>query len=144
MLPHPLPPRPIPLGPFVIEPEGRLQLRGVEAKPAFWFLWQGHRVDAKLGPGGVTLNMLIGRIPSTIRQPEVREPAFALLRALPATLPEGWTMRLTPEHTIRVQAFDTVALPATIAGLVEPLVRFLLRVSPYMEVIQKGGLGVRS
>jgi hypothetical protein len=134
----------LPLGPFVIEPGGRLQLRGGDTRPAFWFLWRDHRVDAKLGAGGVTINMQIGRIPSTIRQPAVREPAFALLRALPGTLPEGWTMRLTPEHTIRVQAFDTVALPATISGLTEPLVRFLLRVSPYLELIEQGGLGVKS
>jgi hypothetical protein len=134
----------LPLGPFIIEPGGRLQLRGADTRPAFWFMWKGLRVDAKLGAGGVTLSMLIGRIPSTIKQPAVREPAFALLRALPGTLPEGWTMRLTPEHTIRVQAFDTVALPATISGLVEPLVRFLLRVSPYLELIEQAGLGAKS
>jgi hypothetical protein len=134
----------LPLGPFIIEPGGRIQLRGADTRPAFWFHWQGYRVDAKLGAGGVTLSMQIGRIPSSIRQPAVREPAFALLRALPDTLPEGWTVRLTPEHTIRVQAFDTVALPATISGLTEPLVRFLLRVSPYLELIQQSGLGVRS
>jgi len=135
---------PLPLGPFIIEADGRLQLRRPDTKPAFWFRWQGHRVDAKIGAGGVTLSMLIGRIPSSIRQPAVREPAFALLRALPGTLPEGWTMRLTPEHTIRVQAFDTVALPATISGMIEPLVRFLLRVSPYLEMIEERGLGVKS
>lgn len=135
---------PLPLGPFLIEEDGRLQLRRPDTKPAFWFLWQGRRVDAKLGAGGVTLSMLIGRVPSSIRQPEVREPAFALLRALPSTLPEGWKMRLTPEHTIWVQAFDKVALPATISGLIEPLVRFLLSVSPYLEMIEQGGLGVKS
>jgi hypothetical protein len=135
---------PLPLGPFIIEPDGRLQLRRGDTRPAFWFLWQGRRVDARIGAGGVKLTMQIGRIPSSIRQPAVREPAFALLRALPGTLPEGWTMRLTPEHTIWVQAFDKVALPATISGLIEPLVRFLLRVSPYLDVIEQGGLGVKS
>jgi hypothetical protein len=139
-----MPPSPIPLGPFVIEPEGRLQLRGPDAKPAFFFEWQGRRVDARLGAGGVSLSMLIGRIPSSVRQSAVREQAFALIRALPGTMPEGWAVRLTPEHTIKVQAFEPMALPATIAGLVEPLVRFLLRVSPYLELIDAGGLGVKS
>jgi hypothetical protein len=88
--------------------------------------------------------MLIGRTPSTARGTSSREPAFALLRALPATLPPGLSLRLTAEHTIRVQAVEAMGWPTTVAALIEPLVRFLLNVSPYLDVADAYGFGIKS
>jgi hypothetical protein len=133
---------PLPLGPFMVQEGGRLMLRRDDPKPAFWFIWKGRRVDAWLAAGGVSLSIMIGRTPSTARDSAAREPAFALLRALPGTLPTGWSLRLTPEHTIRLQAFEELAWPATVAELIERLVRFLLSASPYLDVADECGLGM--
>jgi hypothetical protein len=135
---------PVPLGPFIVEESGQLSLRRPDGKLAFWFIWRGRRVDAWLSPAGVSLGMQIGRTPSTARGTMPREPAFALLRALPATLPPGWSMRLTAEHTIRIQAVEAMAWPTTVAALIEPLVRFLLSVSPYLDVAEGNGFGITS
>jgi hypothetical protein len=133
---------PLPLGPFIIQEGGRLTLRRDDPKPAFWFIWRGRRVEAKLAEGGTSFSIVIGRTPTTARASAAREPAFALLRALPGTLPTGWSLRLTPEHTIRMQAVQEMVWPATVAELIEPLVRFLLNASPYLDMADQCGLGM--
>ena len=128
------------LGPFIVQESGRLLLRSEEADATFWFIWKGRRVDAGLAEDGVSLSITIGRTPSSACGPAAREPCFALLHALPGTLPPGWSLLLTPEHTVRMQGVEPMAWPATVADLVERLVRFLVSASPYLEVAEERGL----
>jgi hypothetical protein len=130
---------PFPLGPFIVDETGRLALRMPGCRPSFWFMWRDRRFSAVMAAGLVSLSATLGEVPSTLIGAARREDAFAALRALPRDLPRGWRLRLTPEHRIEVAADETMVWPATAASLVQPLIRFLLQLSPYLDLLEEAG-----
>lgn len=138
---------PFTLGPFTVDADGRLAPGTPDRFPAFRVAWRGHVVQACLttaGPAGGTLALqaMLGRVPSTGRAGGAgtppREAAFAALRALPGTLPPGWTLGLLPDHRIVAEARIQIGLPASAEDLVAELTLFLLRLAPYFDLLAEG------
>jgi len=129
-----------PLGPFVVEESGRLSFRTPGHSAAFCFAWRGHRFSARLQEGTVALTGNLGKVPSTANGPERRQTALNLLRALPRSLPKSWALLLTPDHRIQIKATEPMAWPAHATDLMQPLVRFLLRLSPYLDLMEEADL----
>ena len=138
---------PFRLGPFIVDADGRLCPSTPERFPSFCVAWRGQVARARLtatGPDGGTLALqtVLGRVPSTSR-PEgagalPRRAAFAAMRALPGTLPPGWTVGLLPDHRIVAEAQTHLLLPTGVEDLVSELARFLLRLAPYLELLAEG------
>ncbi len=126
-----------PLGPFVVEESGRLSFRAPDHSAGFCFAWRGRRFSAELKEGTVALTASLGKVPSTANGPARRQTALSLLRALPRSLPKGWALRLTPDHRIQIEAIEPMAWPAHVTDLMQPLVRFLLRLAPYLDLMEE-------
>jgi len=56
-------------------------------------------------------------------------------------LPSGWALRLTPDHRIQIKATENMEWPAHATDLIVPLVRFLLRLAPYLDLMDESELG---
>jgi hypothetical protein len=130
-----------PLGPFVVEETGKLTFRAPGDTASFSFIWRGRRFSAALVNGSVALTGVLGLVPSSASGPGRREAALAALRALPRALPTGWALRLTPDHRIQIKALEGMEWPAHATDLMLPLVRFLLRLSPYLDLMDEAELG---
>lgn len=128
-----------PLGPFIVQPGGRLAFRVPDSRPAFRFAWRGRWFLAVLGTGTLQLSGVVGQVPSTLVADGRRSAAFALLARLPRGRPAGWAFRLAPDHRVEVTAEETLDWPATAASLMQPLIRFLLRLAPYLDVLEENG-----
>ena len=63
--------------------------------------------------------------------------AFAAAATLPPDLPEGWTLRLTPDHRLTVEA--EAPLRATAVELVGEMVRFALALDPWLDRLEAAG-----
>jgi hypothetical protein len=129
-----------PLGPFIVEESGRLSFRSPDQSAGFSFAWRDRRFSALLQEGRVVLTGCLGKVPSTALGPARREAALVLLRALPRLLPRGWALRLTPDHRLQIKAAEPMAWPAHATELIQPLVRFLLRLAPYLDLLDESGL----
>jgi hypothetical protein len=129
-----------PLGPFIVEESGRLSFRAPDQTAAFSFAWRNRRFSARLLEGTVALTGALGKVPSSAAGPARREAALALLRALPRALPQGWALRLTADHRIQIKATEPMAWPANATDLMLPLVRFLLRLAPYLDLMDEAEL----
>jgi hypothetical protein len=126
-----------PLGPFIVEESGRLSFRAPDHTARFCFAWRGHRFSAELKEGAVVLAGSLGTVPSSANSPARRHTALSLLRALPRSLPKGWALLLTPDHRIKIEATEQIAWPAHATDLMQPLVRFLLRLAPYLDLMEE-------
>jgi hypothetical protein len=139
---------PFSLGPFVIDDAGRLS-PDLGAVPSFRLAWRGRAVQiamrhAEEGARDVLrVTMALARIPSTAPTGDMtaRENAFALLRRLPAAMPDRWTVALSADHRIMLHAEAPIELPASAASLVTELTLFLLAVDPYLTALEEAGLG---
>lgn len=138
---------PFRLGPFIVDAGGRLCPSTSGWFPSFHVAWRGLVVRARLtatDPDGGTLMLqtIFGRVPSTGAPEGVgaapRRAAFATVRTLPETLPPGWTVGLLPDHRIRAQAQVHLPLPTSAETLVSALALFVLRLSPYLDLLAEG------
>jgi hypothetical protein len=138
---------PFRLGPFCVDADGRLSPGTPEMFPSFHVTWRGRGVQARLtgtGPRGgiLALRAILGRVPSTGRPEEgqalPRRAAFAAVRTLPGTLPPGWKVELLPDHRILAEAQDHLELPTRAENLVTELTLFLLRLAPYLDLLEEG------
>jgi hypothetical protein len=134
-------------GPFRVDAAGGLAPIEPAAPPRFTFRWRDRLVHASLQEGEVPAGSLrlraqLGRVPSSALPPEAarRPQSFTLLRSLPATLPQDWRVGLTPDHRVVLEAECHVALPITATGLVGEVTGFLLRLAPYLDVLDEVGL----
>ena len=64
----------------------------------------------------------------------------ALLRALLASLPATWSVRLLPDHQPQIEVETMVSLPITVTTLVTELASFLLLLSPYLDLLDQMGV----
>ena len=127
---------PLPLGPFAVAPDGTLQPRQPERRPALRFSWRGRRCEAALGPGALSLAAVAARVPSTAEPGADRPRAFETVATLPDSLPPGWRLSLTPDHRIRLEADAPLAAPPTATSLIAEMVRFALALDPYLERLE--------
>jgi len=138
---------PFQLGPFLVDMHGRLAPRSLEAVPGFMVRWRGRAVHARLEQQGdndrLALRAVVGRIPSTARRSggsELRPRSFDALRDLRRALPDGWRLRLLPDHSAVMEADAAVALPVTAVELITALTQFLLNLTPYLDLLDETGL----
>ncbi|CAH2600358.1 conserved protein of unknown function [Rhodovastum atsumiense] len=134
---------PFTIGPFRVEPDGRLAPSTPEHFPSFHVRWRGHRLQARLAAhdaagGTLALQTVIGRIPSTGRAEAPgtaqREAAFTALQALRTVLPQEWRLALLPDHRVAVNARATITLPTSAEALITGITLFLLQMAPYLEL----------
>lgn len=138
---------PFQLGPFTVDDEGRVAPRDADAFPAFNVSWRGrtvraHMTQGELPAGRLKLQAILGRVPSTRSGDSsgLRPHSFAALRAVQRDLPRDWEMRLMPNHSALLEAETNIELPITSVGLVTELTRFLLTLSPYLDLLDESGV----
>ncbi len=131
-----------PLGPFLVEETGKLTFRSPDQSAALSFLWHGRRFSARIVPGSIKMSSVIGHIPSTMRGAHRRQPALTCLRALPPLLPPGWSLRLTPDHRVHIDVAEPMGWPAHATDLMLPLLRFLLQLGPFLDLLDENELGI--
>ncbi len=130
-----------PLGPFIVEESGKLCFRSPAQGADFSFAWRGRRFSVAIADGSIAVTGLLGLVPSSARGAAKRETALATLRALPRALPSGWGLRLLADHRIQIKAIESMAWPAHATDLIVPLARFLLRLAPYLDLMDESELG---
>jgi hypothetical protein len=126
------------LGPFAIAPDGSLTPRAPGVRPALRFAWRGRRCEAEMLEDGLRLRARTGRIPSSAERGRSRRHAFAAATALPPELPAGWTLRLTPDHHLEMEA--EAPLSGTAVELVSEMVRFGFALDPWIDRLEAGGV----
>ncbi len=137
---------PFELGPFAVDPAGRLTPRNPEAPPTFNVQWRGRIVRAFVHPDGdhgkLVLHTFLGRVPSTAAnaQTTVRQLSFALVRGLVGGAPPGWQIGLRPDHQLLLRATSAIPLPITAVALVTEITAFLLTLSPYLDLLDETGI----
>ncbi|MBX9701814.1 MAG: hypothetical protein K2X74_20430 [Acetobacteraceae bacterium] len=127
------------LGPFAVDAGGTLTPRAAGLRPALRFAWRGRACEAELGEDTVRMAAIAARIPSTADPGADRPGALAALATLPPAMPEGWTLRLLPDHRISLETAEPLDSPATAVALVTRLVRFALALDPYLDRLEAAG-----
>jgi hypothetical protein len=127
----------ITLGPFAVGPDGTLSPRQPGLRPALRFAWRGRQCDAEWQDGRLCLRAIAGRIPSTADRGQTRGRAFAAAAAMPPELPEGWRLRLTPDHRLALEA--EVHPQATAVSLLGAMVGFAMALDPYLDRLEEAG-----
>jgi hypothetical protein len=142
---------PFELGPFCVDSEGRVKPRDQSAFPAFNVRWRGRSVRAHMAQseeaeGHLTLRTVMGRIPSTGTGDSAgaRPQSFAALRTVQRHLPRGWKMHLLPNHSAVLDAEAHIPLPITAVDLVTEMTQFLLALTPYLDLLDEGGVAAAS
>lgn len=127
------------LGPFAIAPTGGLSPRDGSLRPALRFAWRGRPCRVELDAQEMRLAAIAARVPSTADAGADRAGTWAALADLPPQMPEGWTMRLLPDHRISLETAQPLASPPTAVSLVAQMVRFALALDPYLDRLEAGG-----
>jgi hypothetical protein len=130
-----------PLGPFLVEADGKLSFRREGTSPSFSFIWRERRFSAVLQTGVMRLTGVIGQVPSSAGGKERRDAALAALRMVPRLLPHRWVLRLRPDHRLLLEVEQPMDWPAHISALLQPLVGFLLAIAPYLDLVEEADLG---
>lgn len=141
---------PFPLGPFMVEPSGRLSPTEEGIFPAFTVLWRGNPVHVAMARrdgniGMLALQLTAGRVCSTAadaptRSQSRRECSFATLRALTDLLPPGWQIGLAADHGVRMVAEMPLEMPASANALISVVTEALLTAGPYLDVLEEAGM----
>jgi len=63
-----------------------------------------------------------------------------MLRTLMSGLPQDWSVRLLPDHRPQLELETVITLPISVTNLVTELASFLLRLTPYLDVMDQAGL----
>lgn len=127
----------ITLGPFAVGQDGTLSPRAPGLRPSLRFAWRGRPCEAEWREEKLQLRALAGRIPSTIDRGQARSRAFAAAATLPPELPQGWRLRLTPDHQLAFE-MDAPAQPTAVA-LVGTIVGFAMALDPYLDRLEAAG-----
>ncbi len=127
------------LGPFAIDSSGTLAPRAPGLRPELRFAWRGRPCRAALDPDAVRLAAIAARIPSTADPAGDRPGALAAMAELPPVMPDGWRLRLLPDHQVCLEAREALDGPPTAVALVTRLVRFALALDPYLERLEAAG-----
>lgn len=128
---------PIPHGPFLVEEDGALRFGRA---PQLRFAWRGRDCRVRLDGGRMRLSVGAGHVPFTAERPAVRGRALAAIAALPAELPPGWRLRLTPGHALDLEQERPLPAPVTATSLTAALVGFALDLDPYLDRLESAGV----
>lgn len=133
---------PFTLGPFTVQPDGRLSHTPEEVTPCFSFRWRGHLMRAVLPDGdSLTLRTVLGRVPSTANGRQgSRQQSFVLMRAFAGMSSENWKVSLQPDHQVVLTAIVQLPPPVTATALLTAITAFLLSVSPYLDLVDESGM----
>lgn len=127
----------ITLGPFAVRQDGTLSPRAPGLRPALRFAWRGRRCEAEWHDERLHLRAIAGRIPSTVHEGLARSRAFEAAASLPPELPQGWRLRLTPDHRL---ALEMEAPPqSTAVALLGAMVGFAMALDPYLDRLEAAG-----
>lgn len=130
--------QPIAHGPFLIDPDGRLNaLR----PPALRFAWRGRDVQAKIEADHLHLSAGAGALPYTADRAADRPAAIAAIGALPGELPQGWRLRVSADHRLRLEAAMPLPPVTTATALIGTMVGFALALDPYLDRLESAGVG---
>ena len=98
---------PLTLGPFHVGAGGALEPMSPDLAPKFTCRWRNRTVHVRMLPGDqsdwrLEMRAPLTRMPSSARASEAarRLASFALLRDLPATMPDGWRIGLAADHRV--------------------------------------------
>ncbi|WP_372618416.1 hypothetical protein [Falsiroseomonas sp.] len=128
---------PFPHGPFLVEPDGGLRTTGV---PALRFAWRGRACEARIADGRLRLAVSAGAVPYTAERPVDRAATLAAIGQLPLELPEGWRLRVLPDHRLRLETGVPLPAPTTAIALVAAMVGFALALDPYLDRLDSAGV----
>ena len=131
--------RMIKLGPFAVSHDGALSLRQLASPASMRFSWKGRDCEAKLERNRLSFSVIAGRIPSSAEPGADRGETFTALARLPREMPVGWTLRLTPDHRLRVESECEPQHSAP--SIVGAMVRFALALDPYLDRLDAAGAG---
>ncbi|NKE44163.1 hypothetical protein HB662_05205 [Roseomonas frigidaquae] len=127
----------LPHGPFLVGNDG--SLRPVR-DAALRFAWRGRGCVATLSDGQISLAAQAGAVPYTAEHAGARPGAFAALGAMPGDLPQGWRLRLMPDHRVRLEADFSLQGDTTATALVSAMVSFALALDPYLDRLESAGM----
>ncbi|MGI4747852.1 MAG: hypothetical protein ACRYGI_12015 [Janthinobacterium lividum] len=145
-------------GSFSVDDLGRVSVSdGTEG--GFAFQWRGRpialtvqgmdpsgkgpfpgRNRAATSPCRIRMSARVGRVPSTAVAAAKRPDAFRLTSALSGLLPQGWCVRLLPDHMLQFQSEEQVPLPALIGELLVSATRFTLTLAPFLDLLEEHGV----
>jgi len=132
---------PLILGPFCVEADGTLRPREEDRPARFGFRWRSHVFAARLEEESLVLEARAGRLPSSAEwAAAIRRDFFESLPALRRLVPEPWRLGLTPAHSLALSARFALALPARISTLLTLLTGEVLRLAPYLELLEGAGV----
>lgn len=144
------------IGSFSVDHLGRVSV-GDGTASGFAFQWRDrpialtvHGMDPSgegrnrpaTSPCRIRISARVGWVPSTAVAAARRPNAFRLTSALSGLLPEGWGVRLLPDHMLQVQSEEQVPLPALIGELLVSATRFTLALAPYLDLLEEHGVGM--
>ncbi len=138
------------LGMFEVDQDGRLSPGLPASKLAMEFRWRERPVSTWLraeedAPNGTMMfRTRVGRMPSSALAAAARPDAFALLRCLPALLPDRWTLTVAADHSLQIEAELAVAMPALVSDLLVPTVQFCLAAAPLLDLLEENAMGMRA
>ncbi|WP_439596204.1 hypothetical protein [Falsiroseomonas sp.] len=127
----------LPHGPFLVALDGSLS---AIKDHALRFAWRGRGCEASLVDGQINLAAQAGWVPYTAERPEARSGAFAALEEMPGELPQGWRLRLMPDHKVRLEAAVDLHGAITATTLVSAMVGFALALDPYLDRLESAGM----
>lgn len=145
-------------GPFALARNGRFAPADPGAPPAFTIVWRKRLVTVEIGdrlaspgePGTLVLEVALGQVPSTgVREMAdarlmLRAKLLSAMRVIPAFLPDGWSLRLMPDHTVLLRASRAIEFPVSISELLSEVALFVLALDPYLDVVEEEGLAAPS
>lgn len=127
----------IPHGPFLVGTDGSLTpVRDASMR----FAWRGRGCVVTLSDGQISLTAQAGAVPYTAEQRGARPGAFAALGAMPGDLPDGWRLRVLPDHRVRLEAAFDLQGDTSATALVSAMVSFALALDPYLDRLESAGL----
>ena len=148
---------PFRLGPFIVDPNGRLEPGEPGRFPGFHLAWRGCPVHARLDAGDgsaavpacVVLRAVIGRVPSSAGGDAAgnrtrRAASLAALHALAGPAGGAARLRLLPDHRIAFEARRAVDLPASAGDLLTQVTCFLLDLAPYLDLLAEAEVPVEA
>ena len=130
------------LGPFAVDTGGRLYPSDPGRPAGFGFRWRQRAMRAQLGSAGkLAMQATLGRVPSTASpdQAGLRPESFAMIRGLQGGVPRAWRVQLMSDHRVTLHTETSVELPITAEALLVEITRFLLGLSPYLDLLDEFG-----
>ena len=123
---------------IAVMPDGAVA-PALPARPALRFAWRGRSCAADLVAEGLVLSASAGRVPSSALGAARRGALLAALPGIARGLPDGWRLRLSPDHRIVVEAVSPGSYPTSMVALLSDLVRFALALDPLCDALDTAG-----